>query len=137
MVSRTAGKQKSQPMKSWSRTVCISAAFLAASCGEKKQPAAPKPPQEISAIDLKPPENPPPPVETKPYEDGFAAGVKAGEAAGKARTRKAASKIPSEQEIEVEALEAAGTNPDRGAKWQRGFVSGYRDGFGRAAMGIR
>lgn len=117
------------------RLVLFAATFLLAACGEKKP--APKAPELISAADLMPPENVPPPVETQPFEDGFATGTTAGEKAGHIRVARKPSTTPSEADLEVLALEAAGANPDRGAKWQRGFITGYRDGFERIARGIR
>lgn len=114
----------------------LAASLIVAGCGEKKVKPAPQP-QFTSAADIKVPENVPPPVETQPFEDGFAAGTKAGEAAGRVRAGHAPRKLPPDSELEVLALEVAGTNLDRGPKWQRGFVSGYRDGFERVAKGIR
>ena len=114
----------------------LAAALVAAGCGEKKVKPVPQP-HFTSAADLKVPENVPPPVETQPFEDGFAAGTKAGETAGRVRAGHAPRKLPPDSELEVLALEVAGTNLDRGPKWQRGFVSGYREGFERVAKGIR
>ena len=115
----------------------IALAALLSGCGEKKAPPPKAPPQLISANDLKPPENVPPPVETQPFEDGFRDGQTAGELAGKKRTPPTKSKQPEQHELEVLALEAAGANPDRGAKWQRGYISGFRDGFERVTTGRR
>ena len=115
----------------------FAATVLLGACGEKKPAAPPKAPELISAADLKLPENVPPPVETQPFEDGFATGNTAGEKAGHIRVARKPPKTPSEADLEVLALEAAGANPDRGAKWQRGFITGYRDGFERIAKGIR
>lgn len=117
----------------------LCALFFTAGCDEKKPPTIEKKSSElISAADLKPPENAPPPVETQPFEDGFSAGTKAGEAAGKIHgALKRSQSKATQPDPEVIALEAAGANPERGAKWQRGFVAGYRDGFDRAAKGIR
>lgn len=117
--------------------VAIAGALVLASCGEKKTAPKAKAPEQISAKDLSPPENAPPPVETQPYEDGFAAGTAAGEKAGRIRIGRAIPKSPTESDAQVSALEAAGTDADRGPKWQRGFTSGYIDGFNRVAKGIR
>ena len=111
--------------------------FFFVACEEKKPVAKVVPEKAVSAADLKPPENVPPPVETQPYEDGFASGITAGELAGKTRVARTAPKLPKDSDIDVLALDAAGADPDRGQKWQRGFVSGYRDGFSRTAKGIR
>lgn len=111
---------------------------LFAACDKKKTPAAqPQPPQFTSAADLKLPEYVPPPVETQPFEDGFREGQKAGELAGKKHTPRVAPKLPEDAALAVLALEAAGANPERGPKWQRGFISGYRDGFEHVAIGLR
>lgn len=118
------------------RILAACAALLAA-CGEKKATQPKEPSQFTSAADLKPPENAPPPVETQPFEDGFRDGQAAGELAGKKRTAHVKLKQPEQSELEVIALDAAGANPDRGAKWQRGFISGYRDGFERVTTGRR
>lgn len=115
----------------------FAATVLLGACGEKKPASPPKAPELISAADLMPPENVPPPVETQPFEDGFATGNTAGEKAGHIRVARKPPKTPSEADLEVLALEAAGANPDRGAKWQRGFITGYRDGFERIARGLR
>lgn len=117
--------------------VLIAGALILAGCGEKRPPPKAKTPEQISARDLVPPENAPPPVETQPYEDGFEAGTSAGEKAGRIRTGRMSPKSPTESDARILALEAAGTDPDRGAKWQRGYTSGYIDGFNRVAKGIR
>ena len=121
-------------MKAFTLAVIVA---IFAGCGEKKPPQPKEPPQLMSANDLKPPENAPPPVETQPYEDGFRDGQNAGELAAKNRPAHTKRKQPEQNELEVLALEAAGANPDRGAKWQRGYVSGYRDGFERITTGRR
>ncbi len=92
-------------------------------------------PEGVAA--LKVPENVPPPVDTQPYEDGFAAGGKAGEADALARKQRKEKRTVTDEEIAVFALEAAGANPDRGAKWQQGFIAGYRYDFERVMKGLR
>lgn len=124
-------------MKTRAIILATAAAIGLVACDEKKPVEKVPPAKIISAVDLKPPANVPPPVETQPYEDGFAAGTNAGEIAGKIKPARGPAKLPTPEEIEVIALETAGANPDRGPKWQRGFVSGYRDGFSRTAKGIR
>ncbi len=116
----------------------LSCLTLLVACDKKKAPTVqPQPPQFTSAADLKLPEYVPPPVETQPFEDGFREGQKAGELAGKKHIPRVAPKLPDESTLAVLALEAAGANPDRGPKWQRGFISGYRDGFEHVAIGLR
>jgi hypothetical protein len=72
-------------------------------------------------------------VDSVPYEDGYQTGMNAGEAA--ARTHPPRAKTPPAEEIEVLALDAAGKDAARGPRWQRGYASGYRDGFERIAQG--
>jgi len=77
-------------------------------------------------------------VLTAPYDAGYRAGDLAGEAAAKAfREANPRQKLipPTANEEAVLALEAAGNDPERGPKWQRGYAAGYRDGFMRAAEG--
>ena len=75
-------------------------------------------------------------METKPFEGGYDVGVIAGETAAKVRDPahpKERPKLPAEDELGVLALDAAGADPKRAEKWQRGFVSGFKDGFARIA----
>ena len=109
-------------------------ATLLAACDKPKPPTTPK--KVESVADIETPRDAPPPVETKPFEVGYDAGVTAGEAAAKVRDPqhpKVHPKLPSEDELSVFALDAAGADPTRGSKWQRGFVSGYKDGFAHIA----
>lgn len=113
----------------------ISATLLAA-C---EKPAPPAPQKKVESIaDIEKPRDAPPPVETKPFEEGYDAGVAAGEAAAKVRDPahpKVRPKLPAENELSVLALDAAGADPARAQKWQRGFVSGFKDSFARIAEG--
>ena len=112
----------------------FSLATLLIAC-EKPKPPAPQKKIE-SFADIETPRNAPPPVETKPFEGGYDAGVIAGEAAAKVRDPahpKERPKLPAEDELGVLALDAAGADPKRAEKWQRGFVSGFKDGFARIA----
>ena len=101
---------------------------------EKPKPAPQKKVQSVA--DIEPPHDVPPPVETKPFEEGYDVGVAAGEAVAKARDPqhpKLRPKLPNEDELSVLALDAAGADPTRAQKWQRGFVSGFKDGFAHIA----
>lgn len=70
------------------------------------------------------------PVETNPYEDGYAAGY---DAALKRATLQ--SKIPELADVEPLAREEAGGAPERTERWQRGFAAGYVDGFRKVVTG--
>lgn len=106
--------------------VCVAgiAGWLSNGC-EQRNPSAPATPKP----------GPPPvvkvaPVLTRPYEDGYAAGLEAGKADGKPR-----AKLPPEEEIDIRSVEAAGAHEDRGLKWQRGWSAGYMDGFRQVSEG--
>lgn len=79
-------------------------------------------------------EPPPPvrliPVETHPFEEGYAAGYEAG--TGAARPK---APIPTTASVEPLAREAAGGEEGRTERWQRGFVEGYQDGFRKVVTG--
>src|SRR5688572_4560823 len=116
--------------------------FLAAvlpACDRAPKPATPPPsPKAESVLNVPSPTNVPPPVQAASYDDGFRAGDLAGAAA--AKTRKAEKPkerpvLPDANELDVRALEAAGTDVTRAEKWQRGFVAGFKDGFTRQAEG--
>lgn len=110
----------------------LSALLIA--CDKPKPPPATK--NAETAADIETPRNVPPPVETKPFEAGYDAGEIAGEAAAKSHNPahpRARPKLPAEDELAVLALDAAGADPGHGEKWQRGFVSGFKDGFARIA----
>jgi hypothetical protein len=111
-------------------------ATLLVAC-EKPKPPAPQKKIE-SVADIETPRDVPPPVETKPFESGYDFGVPVGEAAAKVRDPahpKLHPKLPIEDELNVLALDAAGADSTRAEKWQRGFVSGFKDGFARIAQG--
>ncbi len=107
------------------------AAFLFIGCNKPK--SAPQPPKKVERLeDFEVPKDVPPPVETIPYEDGY----KAGDAAGVAyshepRPPRTRAKLPSDDELAVLSLAAAGADPARGAKWQRGWESGFKDAYAR------
>jgi hypothetical protein len=96
-------------------------------------PPAPDDKKVQSVADLEPPKDAGPPVNSVSYEDGYEQGSKAGETAARALPPR--SKTPGEDEINVLALEAAGTDTARGPRWQRGYASGYLDGFERISLG--
>lgn len=106
-------------------------------CDDPKPAPVKKAAEPEGVAALKVPQNVPPPVETQPYDDGFTAGGKAGEADALAKKHRREKHDPTDEEIAVIALEAAGANPDRGAKWQQGFIAGYRYDFERVMKGLR
>ena len=71
-----------------------------------------------------------PPVLTRPYEEGYAAGFVVGKTAGKPRAN-----LPLEEAIDLRSVEAAGAHEDRGLKWPRGWAAGYMDGFRQVSEG--
>jgi len=73
-----------------------------------------------------------PPVETRPFEEGYAAGFVAGKTAGRPR-----AKLPEIEDVEVLASQEAGSDPQRASKWQRGWVSGYLDGFRQSSGHVK
>jgi hypothetical protein len=65
-----------------------------------------------------------PPVQTRPFEDGYELGYKAGQA--EVRPHRP---MPTEETADVKSLGAAGNDPDRNPKWQHGWASGYLDAY--------
>jgi flagellar biosynthesis/type III secretory pathway protein FliH len=94
--------------------------MLLAACHEEPPPEKAAPPPVVHV----------PPVETRPFEDGYNAGYELGQ-----RRSAHAAKIPTDAEVAQLAHEQAGTAPERTEKWQRGFVEGYLDGFRKVAQG--
>jgi hypothetical protein len=108
-------------------------AWIASSCDKPSPPPRLPEKKTLGVADLEPPTDAPPPVNSENYEDGYNAGVTAGENAARALPPR--SKAPKAEELAVFALEAAGTDTTHGPRWQRGYVSGYRDGFDRISNG--
>ena len=119
------------------RLLLITATLIFASCDRSPTPA---PRKEQSVLDIPSPTSAPPPVQASSYDDGYKAGDLAGEASAKAQRvshPKERPVVPESNELDVLALEAAGTDVTRAEKWQRGFVAGFKDGFARVAEGRR
>lgn len=112
--------------------VALLAALLLGAC-DKPAPPPPSPKKVLSVDDLESPQEAPPVVDSQNYEQGYTAGETAGEAS--ARTQPPRTKSPKPDDLAVLALEAAGNDATRGPRWQRGFASGYRDGFERISSG--
>ena len=108
------------------------------SCDRAEKSAPQKKVESVS--DIQPPKNVGPPVQANSYDDGYKAGDLAGLAAAKAQKENAPKTkpaLPAAQELDVLALQAAGTDLARGQKWQRGYAAGFQDGFVREAEGRR
>lgn len=125
-------------MKLPSTIFVVLALVVLSGCDEPKPSVEKEPAEPVGVAALKVPDYVPPPVETQPYEDGYAQGGKAGEADARSRKGRGTKKItPTDEEIAVLALEAAGANPNRGPKWQQGFTAGYKYDFERVTKGLR
>jgi hypothetical protein len=122
-------------------TVAIFCALALVSCKKAEPPQpSPKEPAGIEAIESPKATATSPPVQTHTYDTGFQLGDAAGEAAAKlqkANHPKAKPILPSEEELDVLALTAAGADPEKNQRWQRGYAAGFRDGFQRIADGKR
>jgi hypothetical protein len=110
-------------------------AALFAACDKTPPPSPPPSPDAKlpSVNDLESPKADAPIVDAASYDRGYEDGLDSGEKA--ARKVPLRSKVPTAEEASVLALEAAGTDAKRGERWQRGFSSGYRDGFARITTG--
>lgn len=102
--------------------------FLAglAACGRK----APPPPPKVFERDL--PTVPVAAVQTVPFDEGYKAGYDAGAADAQPKAA-----LPTNEVVEIKATAAAGAEPDRNEKWQRGYAEGYMDGFRKIARHAR
>jgi hypothetical protein len=111
------------------------AALLLAGC-DKPAPQAPQsgPDTKLTSVkDIESPKAEEPVIDAASYERGYDAGMDAGEKA--ARKEPPRAKVPTMEETTVLALEAAGSDATRAERWQRGYASGYREGFARIATG--
>ena len=125
-------------MKSSLALVC---ALLLVSCKKPEPPSPPpKEPAGIEAIESPKATATSPPVQTHTYDTGYQLGDAAGEAAArlqKANHPKARAILPADEDLDILALAAAGADPEKNQRWQRGYVAGFRDGFQRIADGKR
>ncbi len=111
---------------------------LLAGCDRSAKPAAPPKIESVNDIPL--PKNVGPPVQANLYDQGYKTGDLDGEVAAKYLKTSAPKHkpiVPTDEELDVLALKAAGTNAQRGEKWQRGYAAGYKEGFVRIAEGKR
>ena len=69
-------------------------------------------------------------VDPRQYEAGYAAGLVKGEASGRPR-----AKLPPEAEVAGLASVEGGEVKEGRARWERGFVAGYLDGFRKVVTG--
>lgn len=112
-------------------SLCLLAGLLAFSvaCERKAPPPDPGlPPRQ----NPNPPVVDTPPVLTRPYEDGYEAGIVAGEKAAKP-----GAKIPERPEVLSAAEDAEKDAAEPSEKWRQGWTDGYLDGFRRIAKGLR
>lgn len=119
----------------WRILTTVAVLALLAACDKPPAPQ-PEPPKALPSVqDIEPPKNVGPPVDSANYDEGYNAGMTAGEAAARAVPLR--TKAPGPDERSVFALEAAGQDPKRGPRWQRGYASGYKDGFERISLGAK
>ncbi len=71
-----------------------------------------------------------PPVETRPFEEGYAAGFDFGKAHATPR-----SPLPGEEEAQRIAHEQSTGQPAPTDRWERGFAEGYADGVRNVVTG--
>jgi hypothetical protein len=71
-----------------------------------------------------------PPVETRPFDDGYNAGFDFGKLHATRQTP-----IPHDDEAQRVAHEQAGDRPERTERWERGFAEGYTDGVRNVVTG--
>jgi hypothetical protein len=71
-----------------------------------------------------------PPVETRPFDDGYNAGFEYGK---QHATRK--TPIPGDEEAQRVAHEQAADHSERTERWERGFAEGYTDGVRNVVTG--
>jgi hypothetical protein len=103
---------------------CLLAVFVLADC-EKPPLAGPgTPPPEMKqghpVVHV-------PPVETRPFEDGYKAGFEYGKKHATPR-----GPVPTEEDARRVADEQAAGQP---ARWERGFAEGYADGVRNVVTG--
>jgi hypothetical protein len=68
-----------------------------------------------------------PPVETRPFEEGYTAGYEYG-----VKHAMPHGKAPTDEEVAEAARQQAAGQPDR---WERGFTEGYADGVRKVVTG--
>jgi len=105
----------------------FAAALAMAGCGKSPQSAdaTPEPEQKNGhpVVHV-------PPVETRPFEDGYAAGFEFGKIQATPHTP-----MPSEEEARRVAHERSGSQPQPTERWERGFAQGYSDGVRNVVTG--
>jgi hypothetical protein len=72
------------------------------------------------------------PVPTKPFEEGYNAGFDLAKQQAVPR-----AKMPEPAEVQRLAQEQAAGHADRPARWERGFVDGYTEGFRNVVTGLK
>lgn len=71
-----------------------------------------------------------PPVETRPFDDGYNAGFEFGK-----KQATPHMPVPGDEEALRIAHEQAGDRPERTDRWERGFAEGYTDGVRNVVTG--
>jgi hypothetical protein len=110
------------------RALLLAAAFGLVGCDKpapgtaKESPAFAEPPPVVAV----------PPVQTIPYEEGYALGFARGR-----ETARRKDPIPPRSEVETLASAASGDEPARNEKWRSGWAAGYLDGFRQTATGAK
>jgi|GEM_PF-2142549 len=109
-------------------------ALLLTACEKTPPPPPPSPDSNLPSVnDIESPKADAPVIDAASYDKGYDAGMDAGEAA--ARKLPPRSRAPTAEDAKVVALEAAGSDATRAEQWQKGFSSGYREGFSRISTG--
>ena len=106
------------------RVMSASAALVFAACGKQplSAPATPEPETKHGhpVVHV-------PPVESRPFEDGYSAGFEYGKKHGIPH-----GALATEEDSARVAREQAAGQPDR---WERGFAEGYADGIRNVVTG--
>ncbi len=73
-----------------------------------------------------------PPVQTRPFEEGYEAGFEYGKQHADPH-----STIPNDEETARVAHQQVAEHPERNERWEHGFAEGYADGVRKVVTGRR
>jgi hypothetical protein len=104
---------------------------LFALCACRRTPSVPTT-INSSAFPDQPPVVAAKPVDTASFDTGYQAGYTLGTSAATPR-----ASVPSEEEVTQLANEMVNTDTTHNAKWHRGWVSGYLEGFRARALQLK